>query len=330
MKLISSLWKKRQKNTMFANCFFFKYLNTLMKKIDFNFALQGVDNTSVDTLISTIKDINSTFQEIANQIEPGTKLELRVRPFQKGSFEIPFMLLSDPSVQLSITAIKPAFEYLKTTFRTFKELLELKKFFKGEKPVSVRKVRGDNYEFENNSGEVKIVKGDTKDIYLENPVVNININNTFNTLYNDKKIKAVKIKDNKGKDIFEVTRKEIEKIATNNPAKHIKNKIAKTLNKDIKEAKLSVYKVVFGSNYKWEFYYEGHKIIATIVDKGFQKKVDAGKISFKNGDTLITNLKIYQNFNDDAKAYVNTGKYDITKVINIYHAGTQTQMDFEN
>ena len=86
-------------------------------------------------------------------------------------------------------------------------------------------------------------------------------------------------------------------------------------NPKVKEKQeLSVFKIVFKENYKWEFFYSGSKIYASLKDKSFFKKIEKGEAAFRSGDRLIVVLEIEQIFNEAANTFVNE-KYNILKVI---------------
>jgi hypothetical protein len=77
---------------------------------------------------------------------------------------------------------------------------------------------------------------------------------------------------------------------------------------------LSVFKVVSKENYKWEFFYQGSKIYATIEDKDFFKEIERGERAFRSGDKLIVDLEIEQIFNEVVNIFVNDS-YHVLRVI---------------
>jgi len=96
------------------------------------------------------------------------------------------------------------------------------------------------------------------------------------------------------------------------------------------DQELFVFKIVFEKKHKWEFFYKGNRIYATINDEDFTEKVGKGEIAFRSGDRMIANLEINQVFNETANVFVNND-YFITKVINHIprSISTQESLDFE-
>jgi hypothetical protein len=79
---------------------------------------------------------------------------------------------------------------------------------------------------------------------------------------------------------------------------------------------LSVLKLVFKKNRKWEFIYNGMKISAYIVDDDFWARVDRGE-SFRKGDIIKADLEISRVFDEEVNTYVNM-RY---RVIKVYFSG---------
>ncbi|MGI6514845.1 MAG: hypothetical protein ACOX3D_10905 [Syntrophomonadales bacterium] len=79
---------------------------------------------------------------------------------------------------------------------------------------------------------------------------------------------------------------------------------------------LSVLKLVFKRNRKWEFIYNGMKISAYIDDDGFWARVDRGE-SFRKGDIIKADLEITRVFDEEVNTHVNM-RY---KVIKVYFSG---------
>ncbi|NCC71036.1 hypothetical protein EOM09_05630 [bacterium] len=91
-----------------------------------------------------------------------------------------------------------------------------------------------------------------------------------------------------------------------------------------------MFKVVFKENYKWEFYYLGTKIYASLKDESFFKKIEKGEIAFRSGDRLIVTLEIEQVFNEAANTFVNDSYYILNVIEHIpRNPVTQYSLDFE-
>ncbi len=111
------------------------------------------------------------------------------------------------------------------------------------------------------------------------------------------------------KDIFYAEKADFSSMSSES------EEISKKTQKELKyNQELSVFKVVFKENNKWEFFYNGVRIYASITDKDFAVKVTKGEIAFRSGDRMIADMEIVQVFNDAANTFVNEA-YIIKNVI---------------
>lgn len=78
------------------------------------------------------------------------------------------------------------------------------------------------------------------------------------------------------------------------------------------DVKLTIMKVVFQPNRKWEFIYEGNTISAIIKDKDFWADVESG-LKFSKGDKLYVVLEITKVFDNESDCFVNID-YNVIKV----------------
>jgi hypothetical protein len=189
-------------------------------------------------------------------------------------------------------------------------LYALKKFIaKNGKPEIVKPHDDNSIEIVNNNGSITI-NSNVYSIYQENPKVRENLRRTFSALKERDEIVDFSIRDvDAGQEIFSVEQKDFSLLASDDDEiEQKKQKVQK------EKQELSVFKVVFRENYKWEFYYQGIKIYASIKDEGFFKKIEKGEIAFRSGDKLIVDLEIEQVFNESANTFVNDA-YFILRVI---------------
>ena len=91
-------------------------------------------------------------------------------------------------------------------------------------------------------------------------------------------------------------------------------------------ATLNIAKLSFNKGLRWSFIYEGIKISAHIIDYDFFKNIDECQ-EFAKGDSLIVDLKIHQEFDNSANAYINK-KYQIVKVNNHIQRAKQLNIEF--
>ena len=87
----------------------------------------------------------------------------------------------------------------------------------------------------------------------------------------------------------------------------------------VEEGMITIVKLSFEPHLIWDFIYKGDKHSAYIRDKKFWLKVKGRQINFADGDQLSVKLSIEQEFSDQYKAYVNTGRMEILEVFDVIH-----------
>ncbi|MFA6376941.1 MAG: hypothetical protein WCX69_06095, partial [Candidatus Paceibacterota bacterium] len=196
---------------------------------------------------------------------------------------------------------------------------------KNGKPETIKPKEDQTVEIRNTNGNITIDQR-VYNIYQESPRVRANLRNTFSKLKEQEEITDFSIKDIEAdKEIFRAERDEFSSMASSS------DEVEQKKQKLIKEnQELSVFKVVFQENFKWEFFYQGNRIYATMRDQVFFGKIERGEVAFRSGDRLTVNLEIDQIFNEAANTFVNDC-YHITKVIEHIPRSPQIQstMDFD-
>jgi hypothetical protein len=205
-------------------------------------------------------------------------------------------------------------------------LYGLKKWIsKNGKPEVVKQINDNSIEISNSNGKIAI-SNNVYNIYQENPKVRENLRNTFTKLKEREEIIDFSIRDvDENKEIFKAEKEEFSAMASSD------DEIEQRKQKVIKEKQeMSVFKIVFKENYKWEFFYQGTKIYASLRDDDFFKKIEKGEIAFRSGDRLVVDLEIEQIFNEAANTFVNES-YNILKVIEHIPrvSSIQHSLDFE-
>jgi len=114
----------------------------------------------------------------------------------------------------------------------------------------------------------------------------------------DDAIKGLEIYDQDHKRLCKVERESFEYMSLPAPLPESDTRIKP------EEAILTIFKVIFEKGYKWQFYYQGNKISATINDESFFDQIDRGA-KFSKGDKLIANIEIKQVFDKTIQAYIN-------------------------
>ena len=258
------------------------------------------------TLITSL----STFTEIIEQINEdfgiGKKIEIRVKPFQAGSFDIPLDL-----IQVTIAGILSEHSNsIPEIIKIYIELLKLKLNLKGDEPQKTEEIDA-GIKVTNTTGDVTIVDKRTINIFTNNEQVHSSIERQFERLNEDASIKEVQLRSQENEPLVSIKRDDFKTLLPHKELIDI-NSIKEESDLILEKASLNIFKVVFGENYKWEFFYKDHKISAKILDKEFNSRILAGE-RFANGDVLQVDLHIVRIFDKISNTFVNKS-YEILKV----------------
>ncbi|MDY3522020.1 hypothetical protein PG614_10275 [Riemerella anatipestifer] len=193
-------------------------MDNQINRNEFEIVFQGEKHEIDATILAnTIKNFDILVNEINKELNPEFPLQLKVKTFEEGSFEILFALFAEPAVRDTVFSVlqKDNIEFAGTVISSIADLLSIKKFLGGEKPKNVEKT-GDNItKIENNSGEIKLVNSKSGDLIFNNPVVNVTINNTFNSIDTDKDVTGLKFVADLNKKQIEFPKKLFKELSEN-------------------------------------------------------------------------------------------------------------------
>jgi len=267
----------------------------------------GTNTNSIDanTLINSIIHFTNLIQEVNSELDPGRKINIKVSAIEPGSFIVNMVIESGVIQSISHLFTGENISYLADLSATIAGVYALTKFLKGEKPKDIEKKK-DGIHLENIDGSVTIIDNRVFNVY-EKPVVKQILSKGFETLQNDSEVQSFDINDKNGDNIVEFEREEFSNIANLESTPEAVSRI------NPKEAILNIITLSFDPKKKWEFMYDGHKILANIKDEIFFEHIDKGE-AFAKGDTLKVEMEITQHYNDLAQAYGNHS-YKVVKII---------------
>lgn len=296
-------------------------MNNKNLEIKFGGDLQEID---VDLLIESLVSYSSVIQEASAYLSPGTKVDIKIKAPKEGSFIILLNLIAENGGDLFT---KENVDLAARIVTIVGGLYGFKKWIaKNGKPETIKPKEDNSIEISNNNGKITISRN-VYNIYQENPRVRENLRNTFFKLKEREEIDDFSIRDvDTQSDIFKVEKADFAALASGD------DEIEQRKQNVVKEGQeLSVFKIVFKENYKWEFFYQGTKIYASVRDENFFRKIERGEVAFRSGDKLIADLEIDQVFNESANTFVNDA-YHITKVIEHIPrvSSIQHSLGFEN
>ena len=294
---------------------------------DFNIALKGnLKAIDARTLANTLINFNTLIQEINREEGNDNSVSLYVKNFKPGAFDISCAVGADSGMSNTLFgAVNDAAPIDGNALvDTLTDVLTVKEFLGSRKPKSIKQKDENNIVVKNSQGKTKVVSNKVGNIVFNNNVVNVTINNTFQHFRAIPEAEGLVIKGGEGKSQFKTKREHFKHLSSSTIDR--KKKTEQHIQKS--KVSLSIYKLVFGTNNSWDFYYEGNKVSAAITDEKFHKKMLTGQVEFINGDIMIADIEIVQEFNETAKVFENK-KYLITRVHEIKHPAAQSTMELE-
>jgi len=274
----------------------------------------GGDSHEIDAevLIESLVSYSVVIQEASAYLSPESKVGIKIQAQREGSFEL---LLDIIASEGGNTFTKENIAYAASLVTIVGGLYELKKFLSkgsdvpGEdsQEVSVEN-SNDAVVVKTNNGKIEVSKN-VYHIYQSSEKTREGLRNTFSKLKDAEEIESFEIIDQENQqEIFRAEKEDFKIMASDKDEVEQKKQTEK---KDDQE--LSVFKIVFKEKHKWEFFYNGVRIYAAILDEEFASKVSKGEVAFRSGDRMIADIEIVQVFNEAANTFVHD-EYFITKV----------------
>ncbi|MDP3494270.1 MAG: hypothetical protein Q8R82_14250 [Hyphomonadaceae bacterium] len=297
-----------------------------MEQSEFTFKYTGTSEIDVNLLISSLQNITNAIQDISID-SIGTPIEVKIKPFHEGSFEWIFALKESGiigAVPLLLDAISGD-----GIIEKFKTVVEIVKFFKGNTVTPPRQLPNNNFEFKNESGDVKIVQGDSIGNVFNNGgnATVYNVETLYLIAGNSESIDGFEMLDKNKKKILKVDKEEL-KITRANIDRRITDTKAVVPNKrTVPKKNVTVFTAkpdLLGKS-AWKVIYEGNTIDAKVTDAKFQKDVNDGLHMFKGGTPLEVDLEITQVLDSATKVYKNQS-YNITKFHSFTEPNEQTDL----
>lgn len=260
-----------------------------------------------DVLIEALVNYSVVTQEASSYISPDSKINIKIKATQKGSFVLLMNIVANAGSNLfSANTV----EYAAALVTTVGGLYKFRQWLSrnGAPEVIERNEQSNVIKIKNDSGEIT-VNTNVYNIYQTSDKTRTGLRNTFTKLKDANEIDDFEIIDpENGKEIFRAGKEDFSLMSSD--AGEVEQRKQKEIRTD---EELSVFKIVFKEDHKWEFFYNGNRIYATISDTNFIEKVSKGEIAFRSGDRMIVDIEIEQVFNEAANVFVNN-QYFVTKV----------------
>ncbi|VXC99104.1 hypothetical protein [Sphingobacterium multivorum] len=282
-----------------------KVLYLIMPKSNENFQIVlGGDGHEIDvnTLLVTLSHLNTIVAESNRVLSGGHRdVELKVVANREGSFIIDLTIAANSIGEtLKMFFNEKTVSYSSNLITTVGGIYALSKFLKGKKAKEIEKTDGQTVNVTNNNGELKVIKSEVVNVYLDSPKVIQAVSQTMKSLEADESV-----------DSFNFVSKEEKVTIDRNLFDELAND-EKILVDDVNIKKMSnvVLTIVspdFDFKSKWQCYFAGEKKSFTVSSDALKNEVINNGLKFGVGDSINVDIEIKQEFDPKYNSYVNKG-----------------------
>lgn len=292
-----------------------------MNKTELKIAYEGqLHQIDVDTLITSLLHFAEMINIISAKEMPGEGIDIKITAPEKGSFVLYLELAKASLAGIFGGLFGSPTQSLTSTHNIITMLagiFTLKKELKGQKPDKVEK---------QDNGTIIIVKdgatfianSQVYNLYSKDQDINDHMEKLFEKLSDNPEIEGLLVDSNKAEG-FHADSADFPVLAQKNELLEDVEKID-----TVHGVSLSIIKVVFQKNRKWEFIHNGTKISALIADDVFWGQIDIGK-SFAKGDILTVDLEITKSFDNELQCYLNKS-FKVIRVIDYKRRPLQEEL----
>ncbi len=293
------------------------------KEKNIEFKYQG-DSHYIDmnTLLVSQFHFSAIVNEFKNQLYPDINLKIKVKSFEKGSFDI--------NQLFEISAVSALFglqniNYISNLFSVIADYISIQKFLKGQK-ASETFDRNNKVEIHLSiSGENNSITVDKEafKIYQSNDIISEAFKQEAKILESDEEIKGIAVRDLKsGTEFISVPRDDFDSLTYKNAYLDVEEK------EKVKTAYLGIlrWETIPSKGSRWSFIYENRKIHqVNIRDEAFLKRIAEEGIRFGAGDTLFVDLLVKFKKEEYSGMFLED-KFEVVKVHQIHWRDEQSKM----
>lgn len=306
-----------------------------MEKQEFTLKYEGTNELDVNMVIASLQNISNSLIEISKNTT-GEDVQIHIKPFKEGSYEIIFSILSDPNV---LAGAKLFYENIpgESVIEKFTSILDFIKQTKG-KDISKAIENNGKYILTGDNGEVEIIEGSKVENYYQNQGAVVNIENLVIMVGANKKIDGIKLMDYENKELTNLPKDLIKIVSEGITKTRVEKADRKELiSEDIPKTKavpkenvvIAIVKPDLNGDTLWKVVFEGNEISVKVEDDKFKNNVNQGKYYFANGTLLLVDLVITQAYDSTIKVYKNKS-YSLSKFHRIIEAGEQQDLFINN
>lgn len=274
----------------------------------------------INTLLTSLLNFTGVIQEIKDQFAPEAKVDIRVRPPERGSFLLDMVLSAPDSVNYGLSLFtRGNISLADNIVAIFANMIGLKQHLQGELPNSV--IEGDNgmVFIENHSGVTVELQQPVYQFYASTPKVDALLSKAFQAISHDTVVESLRV--TKDRRILADVQADMFKIM--GTAGTIGEPPSR---RDIvkQEVFVRAFRFSFEDFGRWWFVYEGNTICASIADQAFIQAIEDNE-PFAKGDRLRVDISILQEYDKSVQDYLNK-QFTIMKVHEHIRAPRQGKM----
>lgn len=272
------------------------------------------------TLAVCLLETQTTIEQIGITEFGIFKLEMKVKAFQKGSFEVPIEFIA--FVAGAIYHANEVLPHAKDYLSFFIEYLKLKKFLKGESPAATRR-DGEQIVITAGDGATITVNNNTYNFHQTNTIANTSTARQFKQLEQDNTVESFEVTDGERTPLFQSERQDFSRIG------HTEQFLKEEIFTETKTVDLCIQKPVLDKKKSsWGFIHEGMPVTAKMKDQEFLDRIEQGE-QFAMGDRLHAEMEIKREFDSSLQVHRIKSR-QITKVLGHTPRPPQGEFDFHS
>lgn len=282
-----------------------------MQKDDFKIIFGNEDNeVSAETLIACLMHTTTIVHEANKVFGGGKKIEVNIKAFQKGSFEVQIEL-----VHTALDAVKDFFVsgkagYVADIIGIVGGVYAIAHHLKGRMPKGIAKDKEKNvYRITNQYNQSIVVDQNTFNFFSENATARRAAERQFEVLAGNDKVDSFTFE---GGGVKEVIERE-DFVAVSTPLTTAQDFAPEVSVKS--DVQIQILRPSFSADLKWDFIFEGQKLSAKMKDEALLKIIDEGE-QFAKGDCMLVDLEVTKFYDEELGAYMLTkDSYKIIRYI---------------
>lgn len=259
---------------------------------------------NIDLLINSLKRTTTLIHSVNQDLGLGDDIDIKVKPFKKGSFEINLEL-----VRLACSSLfsPELIGYTSDITTVVQGLFALTGFLQGKRPKKVE-THGEQIYIVNESGATTYIDNRTYNTYYNSEPIRKQVEDQYKDMGQHPDVTGFRVES--GKKKVTIKREEFAALAesavTNNeaPAPHIQT---------LENVELLILRPSFDKKLPWDFLYDGRKISARVRDETIWDLVNQGE-SFSKGSHMLVDLEEVRTFDSNYNTHViNKDSYHVLR-----------------